>query len=414
MADYAITGAGAVTPAGLGVDNLDRVLRTPQACVKPVDWGLDGPTSLVACGEVSDFDASEHLERREVKRSDRTAQMTVIAAEEAIVSSGLKESGWKPDRTAVVEGTSMGVLGRAIEEIEQYIARGSRRLKPGLLGAVSSGTGGALLAMRNDIRGPVLGVSDGSVSSIAAISCGLRLLQAGEADAVVVSGSECPLTRAVVELFARGGLLSRRSQFQAGECRPFDRDRDGILLGEGASSLVIERSDEARDRGANILGYIEALTQTTDAYDLAAPHPEGTELARAVSLALQLAGWHPDDLDYVSAHGTGPPQNDLSESRALRRALGEHADEIPVSSIKPVFGHTLGACGIIEVLAVLLSFRGAFLPPTLNLENPDPECDLYHIQGSGLKRPVRRALSVNVSFGGRNSAIVLSAPESAS
>lgn len=401
-----ITGMGAITAAGIGTTALASALAGTQPCTGPLD---DLEIADLPCrvgGRVPHFDPLEFMDKFESRRLDAAGRFLVAACEQALSGCGGLWRRWTQDRVGVFEASSLGGVQEALVAHERFLARGLHAVSPLTVSRAMSGAAGALLSIRHGIHGPALALSCGSVSSALALSVAISQIESGVIDAAIVAGAEAPLTRPVLALFARAGLLARGDLEAPAVCRPFDSRRNGTVLGEGAAAIVIERASS----GARPLAAVGAVAVTSDAANLFAPEESATQQARATMLALERAGIAPGEIGFVSAHGTGTRHNDPIESRAIARALGEHAERVPVSSSKPLLGHSLGACTLVEIVKVVLCFQNDLVPATLNLELADPECPLDYVPARPRKLHVDTALVDNSSFGGRNSCVVLQRP----
>jgi 3-oxoacyl-[acyl-carrier-protein] synthase II len=394
-----ITGVGAVTPLGVGARALHE-RWTAGAC------GIQDGEAPCA-----DFDPKVAMTAKEARRADRFTQLAVAACAEAISEAGWDADGapYAPERLACVFGTGIGGIGTIETNHTALIESGPGKVSPLAVPLMMSNAGAAALSMRHNLRGHVYGVVSACAAGTHAIGAAARLIRAGDADAVVTGGSEAGLTP-----LARAAFAALDATSESGVSRPFDRRRDGFIMGEGAGVLVLEDGEKAERRGAKILGEILGYGATSDAYHLTAPDPAGTAAAGAMRAALDDAGLTPDDIDYVNAHGTSTPLNDRSETIALKAALGDRAHSVPVSSTKSAIGHLLGAAGAVEAVATLLALRDRVAPPTLGLEEPDDELDLDYVPGSA--RPLERrnghpavALSNSFGFGGHNAVLCLGA-----
>lgn len=402
-----ITGMGAVSAAGVGLAALLHVLQEGRSCVGPIDAlaSCDLPCRFGAAA--TSFAPQDFLGGREIKRLDRSAQLFVAAGQMALTDGNLLNGKVDLSRLGIFEGTSLRGLSRTLAEHEVLLAKGARAVNPHLLSAAMTGAGGSMLSLLHHLHGPVMAFSNGSVSSACAVAAGVQQLRLHEIDAAVVGGGEAPLSFPVMALFCRAGMLSTRIDAPETACRPFDASRDGAVLGEGGAALILERLESARRRDAKIYGEVLAVAFTSEAYSLVAPAPDAGEQARALRLALSQAALQPNQIGCLAAHGTSTPLNDRLETRAIKQAYGEQAGKIPITAIKSMLGHTLGACAALEAVATLLAMQHGFVPPTINLTTPDPECDLDYVPQRARQQPVDLALVKNASFGGKNSAIIL-------
>jgi 3-oxoacyl-[acyl-carrier-protein] synthase II len=398
MKDVAVTGMGAITPLGIGA----RTLQTRWAAG---EIGIrDGEAPCV------EFDPADFFSRKEARRADRFTQFGLAAAQEAIAEAGWADGAPYPaERIGCMLGTGIG----GIETLEANFAvlheQGPSRVAPLAVPLMMGNAGAAAIAMRHDLRGPVFGIVSACAAGANALGAAVRAIQCGDADAMFAGGSEAALTP-----LARAAFAALDATSTAGISRPFDADRDGFIMGEGAGVLILEDADAARARGARILGIVRGFGTTCDAHHLTAPRADGASAAAAMTAALNDAGLAADGVDYINAHGTSTPLNDRAETFAIKTALGEHAHRIPISSTKSATGHLLGAAGAIEAIATLLTLSDRVVAPTLGLSTPDEELDLDFVPG--FARPLdvpegRPAVGVSNSFGfgGHNAVLVLEA-----
>jgi 3-oxoacyl-[acyl-carrier-protein] synthase II len=391
-----ITGVGAVSPLGVGAGTLVERWAAGECGIENGE------------GRCSDFDPTDFLSRKQVRRADRFAQLAVGACDEALGQAGwLDDLPLDPARVGCVIGTGIGGISTIESQHDVLRDEGEGRISPLAVPLMMSNAGAAALAMRHGLRGPAFSTASACAAGADAIGVALRLIQAGDADAVVAGGAEAGLTELARSAFAAMGATS-----ETGICRPFDARRDGFIMGEGAGVLVLEAADIAEERGAEPLGELLGYGASADAFHLTAPEPDGGGAARAIRAALDNAGVEPGDLHYVNAHGTSTPLNDRSETLALHAALGEDAERLPVSSTKSAIGHLLGAAGAVEAVATVLSLKQRVAPPTLGWEVRDEGLDLDYVPGSA--RPIEAngravGLSNSFGFGGHNSVLCLAA-----
>ena len=393
-----ITGVGAVTPLGVGARTLHERWSAGQSGIE------DG------FGRASEFEPKEHLSTKEVRRSDRFTQLALAAAAEAIEDAGWDgDPPYDPDRVASVIGTGIGGIGTL--EANHIILQneGAERISPLSIPLLMANAASGVIAMKHDLRGQSFGTVSACAAGAHAIGMAERIIRYGDADAVVTGGSEAAITPLATAAFARMDALS-----DSGISRPFDRRRDGFVMGEGAGILVLEEEETARERGARILGYIRGYASTSDAHHLTAPEPTGRGAAKAMELALKDAGIDAEQVLYVNAHGTSTPLNDRAETNAIKTALGDElAARMPISSTKSAIGHLLGAAGAVEAIATLLALRDRIAPPTLNYEEPDEGLDLDYVPNEA--RPLQNGdtraigLSNAFGFGGHNAVLCLEA-----
>jgi 3-oxoacyl-[acyl-carrier-protein] synthase II len=393
-----ITGVGAVTPLGVGARTLHERWTAGQSGIE------DG------FGRASEFEPKEHLSVKEVRRSDRYTQLALAAAKEA-----LEDAGWEdgppgdPERAACVIGTGIGGIGTLEGQHIVMRDQGAERISPLSIPLLMANAASGVVAMKHDLRGQSFGTVSACAAGAHAIGMAERLIRYGDADCVVTGGSEAAITPLATAAFGRMDALS-----DSGISRPFDRRRDGFVMGEGAGILVLESEEFAKQRGARILGALRGYASTSDAYHLTAPEPSGRGAAKAIELALDDAELRPEDVVYVNAHGTSTPLNDRAETNAIKSALGEElAMGLPVSSTKSAIGHLLGAAGAVESIATLLALRDRIAPPTLNYEEQDEGLDLDYVPREA--RPLANGdtpaigISNAFGFGGHNAVLVLEA-----
>jgi 3-oxoacyl-[acyl-carrier-protein] synthase II len=391
----AITGVGAISPLGVGARTLHERWTAGRSGIE------DG------LGRASEFDPAALLSAKEARRADRCTQIALAASDEALADAGWDgDRPYDPERVGTVVGTGIGGITTLVTNQDVLRERGANKVSPLGIPLMMANAPAGAVSMRHDLRGPSFGTVSACAAGAHAIGTALRMIQSGEADAVVCGGAESALVDLSIASFAALEATS-----PTGISRPFDARRDGFVMGEGAGILVLENAELARERGARVLGELIGYASTSDAHHLTAPHPEGEGAARAITLALRDAGLEPEDIDYVNAHGTSTPLNDLSETNALKRALGARAYEIPVSSTKSAIGHLLGAAGAVEAVATLLALRDRVAPPTLNYEEPDEGLDLDYVPGAARPLAVNGAPPVAISnsfgFGGHNAVLVL-------
>jgi len=393
-----ITGVGAVTPLGVGARTLHERW---SAGVSGIEDGF---------GRAGEFEPKDHLSIKEVRRSDRFTQLALAATKEA-----LEDAGWEgeppgdPDRTACLIGTGIGGIGTLESQHIVLQEQGAERISPLSIPLLMANAASGVVAMKYGLRGQSFGTVSACAAGAHAIGMAERLIRYGDADYVVTGGSEAAITPLATAAFSKMDALS-----DSGVSRPFDRRRDGFVMGEGAGVLVLEDEEAARERGARILGYVRGYASTSDAHHLTAPEPTGRGAAKAIELALKDAGVAADEVIYVNAHGTSTPLNDRSETNALKTALGaEHAGRVPVSSTKSSIGHLLGAAGAVEAIATLLALRDRIAPPTLNYEEQDEGLDLDYVPREARPLPNGDVRAIGLSnafgFGGHNAVLCVEA-----
>ncbi|MDO8506113.1 MAG: beta-ketoacyl-ACP synthase II [Candidatus Limnocylindria bacterium] len=357
-------------------------------------------------GEVLDFDPLQYLDRKEAKRADRFAQFAVATAAQALVDAKLEITADLAPRVGVIVGSGIGGVETLVENIHAH-ARDPKRVSPFMIPMMIMDMAAGEIAMKFGPRGPNFSTVSACASSGHAIGNAADVIRRGQADVMIAGGSEAGLIPIAIGAFAAMHALSRRNDEPQRASRPFDKDRDGFVFSEGGACLILEEESFARARGARILGVIAGYGLTADAHHVTAPPPGANGAVRAMRQALEDAGVGPDAIDYVNAHGTSTPANDGAETTALHTVFGERAKRVPISSTKSMTGHMLGAAGAVEAAICLLAMRDGVLPPTINQDAPDPECDLDYIPNVARKGTVNVALSNSMGFGGHNVALVL-------
>jgi 3-oxoacyl-[acyl-carrier-protein] synthase II len=392
-----ITGVGAVTPLGVGARTLHERWSAGQSGIE------DG------FGRASEFEPKDHLSIKEVRRADRFTQFALAAAREAVEDAGWDGPPGDPERAACVIGTGIGGIGTLESQHIVMRDQGADRISPLSIPLLMANAASGVLSMKHDLRGQSFGTVSACAAGAHAIGMAERMIRYGDADQVVAGGSEAAITPLATAAFGKMDALS-----ESGISRPFDKRRDGFVMGEGAGVLVLEEEEAARERGARILGYLRGYASTSDAFHLTAPEPNGRGAAKAIELALKDAHLSPEDIVYVNAHGTSTPLNDRAETNAIKAVLGEErAASVPVSSTKSAIGHLLGAAGAVEAIATLLALRDRIAPPTLNYEEPDEGLDLDYVPNEArpLANGETRAIGISnaFGFGGHNAVLCLEA-----
>lgn len=405
----AITGIGPVTASGVGVEGLWEGLQRRTSPVRRVTRFDASPFRSSIAAEVQDFEPTDFMERNQARRLDLFGQLTLAAARCAVDDAELDTEGVEPGRVAVQMGSALGGIAYAQDQLYSYIARGPRGVDPHLSTTVFCGAASCWVAIEHGFTGPNSTNAMSCASGTIAVGDGFRLIQSGLADAAVCGGVEAPLGPLSYGAFAIIRAMSTRNDDPERACRPFDRDRDGFVMGEGACVLVLEELERAVERGARIYAEVRGYGVTNDAYHMTSPRPDGAQAAEAMRQALRTAGLEPEEVDYVNAHGSSTLLNDSTESLVIRQVLGERADQVPVSGTKAYYGHALGASGAIEIAITALALQRAWLPPTLNLEQAGEGCDLDHVLGDGRAVHARSAITNSFGFGGINASLVLGA-----
>ena len=411
MKRVVITGMGVVSPVGNDIDTFWDALQAGRSGVGAITRFDTGAFTTRYAAEVKGFDPKARIDRREARKMDRFAQYSVYAAREAIEQADLWKDGalsCDPLRTGVVLGVGIGGFETIEEGVLAVANRGPQRVSPMTIPKMISNIGPANIAINLGAQGPVYSVATACSSGTDAIGNALRHIRYGLADVVIAGGAEAPITPLGVAGFnVIQALSSAYNDDPTRASRPFDKDRDGFVIGEGAGILVLEGLEHAQARGATIIAEVVGNGFTNDANHLTAPHPEGVGAARAMEMALQDAGIAPEEVDYINAHGTSTPINDPTETKAIKKAFGKHAYNVAVSSTKSMTGHCVGAAGAIEAIVGALSIRDNYIPATLNLETPGEGCDLDYVPNMGRSQRVSCVMSNSLGFGGHNGVLLL-------
>jgi len=402
-----ITGIGAITPIGTSVDGLWRGLREEKSAVRLISRFDPEPFRSHIAAEVPDFRADDFLESKRVRRLDRFGQFSVAAARLAVEDAELDLGSCDLERVGSTMGTALGGVGYAEQQCGVYMREGVKGVDPALALMVFGGAASCNVAIELGVQGPNTTNAMSCASGTIAIGEGFRQVRDGYADVMISGGAEAPLWPLCFGAFAIIRAMSTRNDDPSSASRPFDRDRDGFVMGEGAAVLVLEERSRAIARGARIYGEILGFGMSNDAYHMTAPRPDGSQAARSIRGALADAGVQPGEIGYVNAHGSSTPLNDSTETLALKRVFGDNAYRMQVSGTKGYYGHALGASGAIEAAICALAMTNDWLPPTINLCTPDDGCDLDYIPHSGRATCPEILLSNSFGFGGINAALVM-------
>jgi 3-oxoacyl-[acyl-carrier-protein] synthase II len=402
-----VTGIGAVTPIGSGAKGLwEGVRRGEPAGRRITRFDPSGLRSQVAA-EIPTFDPTEYVSAKRARRLDLFSQLSVAASAQALADASLAGGSPELRRAAVYLGSALGGVPPSEEEHARFVGGGLRAVSPMLALSVFGGAGATNVAMEFGARGPAMGNANSCASGATAIGEAFRLVRSGSADVALAGGVEAPIAPLTIGAFALIRATTTRNEDPRGASRPFDRNRDGFLMAEGGAMLVLEELGHAERRGARPYAEINGYGATNDAHHMTAPLPSGEQAALAMMLAMREAGRGPDEIGYVNAHATATPLGDPAEARAIRRALGAAADRTPVSGTKGLHGHALGASGAIEAAITALALDHGWLPPTANLEDPDPAYRLAHVPADGMDATIDVAVTNSFGFGGFNTSLVL-------
>lgn len=402
-----ITGLGVIAPNGQDLETFWRTVRDGESAADIISrFDTTGVPSRVAA-EIKDFDCGRYLDPKRAKRFDLSIQYGMAAARLAVRDAGLKVEALDAERVGIVEATSISGLESTLKSHLAFLSRGYRAISPFTFINSYCGGGSGEIARELGIKGHAITYCSGSCSGNDAIGYALRMIQSDEADVMVAGGADAPLMEAFWSGFCVARIMTRRHDAPKQAMRPFDRHRDGVLLGEGGAFLVLEELSHALMRRARIYAEVLGHGRSCEAYDSVAPHPDGLGLARAMQKALHDARLTPGEIDYINPHGTATADHDVVETRAIKRVFGEQAYRVAVSSTKPVTGHLLGAAGALESVICALALHHGQVPPTINLSEPADGCDLDYVAGGARVYPLRSVMNLNSGFGGKNACLIL-------
>ncbi len=402
-----VTGVGIISAVGKNaMESWTNVKNGVSGIARITHFDPTEYSSQIA-GEVKDYDPLAYFDRKEVRKYDPYIQFAIIASDEAIEDAGIELSGSNKERIGVYIGSGIGGIATIEEQKEILLNRGPSRISPFFLPATIANLAAGQVSIRHGLKGPNLANCTACATSTHSIGESYRLIQMGDADIMVAGGSEYPITPLGVGGFSVMKALSTRNDEPEKASRPFDKNRDGFVVAEGAAIMVLEDLEHAVKRGAKIYAEIVGFGFTGDAFHMTAPDPEADGGYRTMKLAIEDAGITPNDIDYINAHGTSTPLNDKIETHAIKRLFGDYAAKVSISSTKSMTGHMLGATGGIEAIFSALALRDGFIPPTINYETPDEECDLNYTPNKGIKKEINYAMSNSFGFGGTNGSLVL-------
>jgi len=402
-----ITGVGVVTPIGIGKETFWDSLKNGRSGAGRLTHFDATDYTCQIDAEVKDFDPEKYIDKKTIRRMDRFTQYAYAAADMAIRDAGLDQAKLDLDRVGVIVGSGIGGLSTIEEEYTTLKERGARRVSPFLIPKLITNMAPGEIAIRWGYTGPNYAVSSACATSNHAIGDALRTLRYGDADVIVAGGTEAAITPLGFAGFCSARALSTRNDAPEKASRPFDKDRDGFVMGEGAGIVVLETLEHAQARGAKIYAELAGYGATDDAYHITSPDPAGTSAAKAMQRALADAEIKPEQIQYVNAHGTSTSLNDKTETKALKIVFGDHAKKLAISSTKSMTGHLLGAAGVVELVATVLCMQNKMVHPTINYETPDPECDLDYVPNKARSMEIQYALSNSLGFGGHNAVLVV-------
>ncbi len=402
-----ITGIGVLAPNGNSLVEYWDALIAGKSGIAPIQSFDAENLSVRIAGELSGFNPEDHLDRKEIRKLDPFSIYALVTSQEAISHSGLDQSDVNKERVSVIIGSGVGGIQTLENQHGIFSNRGQRRVSPYFVPKMITNIAAGQIAIHHGFQGPNHTVVSACASGTDAIGSATRTIQYGDADVVVTGGVEASITGLCIAGFANMRALSTRNDDPTGASRPFDADRDGFVLGEGAASIILEEAEHARSRGASILAEVAGYGSTDDAFHITQPSEGGKGAIAAMQHALSDAQLGVEDVDYINAHGTSTPFNDKTESAAITTLFGEHAKKVKVSSTKSMIGHSLGASGALEAAACVQAIAHNILPPTINYHTPDPECTLDYVPNTAQEAEVNVAMSNSFGFGGHNGVIVL-------
>ena len=401
-----ITGLGAISPIGLGTDAFFKGLLEGKNGISLVDaFDTEGFTCKIG-GQIRDFDPTTVMDRKEVRRNDRFVQFALAAAKEAVAQSGLDMSAEDPDRVGVFVGSGIGGMDTMEQNCRKLVARGPRKVSPFMIPALISNMASGVLGIEFGAMGPNFSIVSACATGAHAIGESFKTLRLGEADVMIAGGSEATITALSYAGFCSMKAMTTNNEEPEKASRPFDANRDGFVMGEGAGIIILETLEHARKRGANVICELVGYGASCDANHITAPHPEGKGLISAMKRALASGRIDSDEIDYINAHGTSTPYNDKFETMAVKTLFGEHANKLMMSSTKSMTGHLLGAAGGIESVACAMMLQEGKVAPTTNLETPDPDCDLDYVPNEARDANLSVAMSNSLGFGGQNASLI--------
>jgi len=403
-----VTGIGTINPLANNVENSWSNLISGKS-------GIDNITSFDTtnlpvkfAGEVKDFDANDYMGKQHARKLDRSAHLSIFAAEQALLDAGLNTDSRLGDEVGIVLGTGIGGIGATEDAVRIYDTRGPSRINPLAITQLMPNSSTGQVAIRFGIEGPSLTITTACAASANSVGEAKNLIERGVVDTVVAGGTESGTTPMTIGAFAQIRALSTNNESPKEACRPFDKNRDGFVMAEGSTILILENEETAKKRGAKIYGYVDGYGSTTDAYHITAPSEGGEGAVRAMKKALEDAGVNKEEINYINAHGTSTPINDKNETMAIKSVFGENAKSTTISSTKSMTGHLLGGAGAFEAMVSLLVMQNNKVPPTINLTTADEECDLNYTPNTSIDLEVNKVMSNSFGFGGHNGVLVFS------
>ncbi len=407
MKRVVVTGLGVLSPIGNNVDDFWNSLIEGKSGIGHITKFDASDFKTRIAGELKNFNPEPILDAREIRRLDLFSQYGICVTTETVSKSGIDFKNEDPFRVGTIYGTGIGGITTLESQVEKYLNKGPLRVSPFYIPGMITDIVAGHIAMRFGLRGPNYVTTSACASSAHAIGSAYYAIMRGDADIMITGGSEAAVTPTSIAGFINIQALSRHNDEPEKACRPFDRKRDGFVISEGAGSIILEELEHARKRSATIIAEITGAGFTADAYHITAPHPDGVGAARAIELAIEHSGMQKDDVDYINCHCPSTPAGDPAENKAIKRVFGKKAYDLSLSSTKSMTGHLLGAAGAVEFIATSLAIRHNIIPPTINYENPDPECDLNCTPNVAIEKEVKFALSNSFGFGGHNATLAL-------
>lgn len=402
-----ITGLGLVTPIGLGKEAFWTSLVNGKSGIVAISRFDASELATKIAGEVRDFDPLDYLEKKEARRMDRYTHFACAATQMALEDAGLTPEGLASETVGVIIGSGVGGIETVEDQARVLFTKGPSRVSPFFVPMMIANIAGAQIAINFGFKGPNLTTVTACASSTNSIGEAFRLIQNGEIEVMVTGGTEAPVIPLAMAGFCAMRAMSTRNDTPDKASRPFDAERDGFVMGEGAGIFIIESLEHAQARGAHIYAEVAGYGVTCDAYHITATDPDGAGAAKAMEMSIKDAGLNPEDVDYINAHGTSTPIGDISETKAVKSLFGSYAGKLAISSTKSMTGHLLGAAGGIETIACALAIERGEIPPTINYENPDPECDLNYVPNKSIHKEVNVAMSNSFGFGGHNATVLV-------
>jgi 3-oxoacyl-[acyl-carrier-protein] synthase II len=406
-----VTGLGMATPLGTGVEKSWEAACAGKSGIGPITKFDPSPFAAQIAGEVTDFRSEDFMDKQQIRRFDIFIHYAVASARMALEDSGLKIDSSNAHRVGSIIGSGLGGLAMLEYFHKVLLEKGPRRISPFFIPGMIANMAPGQIAIEFGAKGPNISIETACAASCHAVGEAFRLIREGISDAMITGGSEAVVTPLALGGFCSMRALSTRNDEPEKASRPFDLDRDGFVMGEGAGILILEDLELALERGANIYAEVVGYGLTADAYHVSAPEPEGEGAISCMKMALNYAGLRPDQIDYINAHGTSTKLNDISENKAIKAVFGEHAYKLAISSTKSMTGHLLGGAGGIEAIFTALTIKHGIIPPTINYETPDPECDLDYVPNVSRRAKVRAAMSNSFGFGGTNACLIFKAFE---